>query len=81
MFVSDVSDFKFVGKVELYFLSAGEEVYYYKTTMSGFQSSPLKYVLKPSRNVGKSFVWWRKNKKTWLRIQKEFKTRPEMTIS
>ena len=26
MFVSDVSDFLFVGKVEQYFLSAGEEV-------------------------------------------------------
>ena len=26
MFVSDVSDFSFVGKVEPYFLSAGEEV-------------------------------------------------------
>ena len=26
MFVSDVSDFLFVGKVEPYFLSAGEEV-------------------------------------------------------
>ena len=26
MFVSDVSDFQFVGKVEPYFLSAGEEV-------------------------------------------------------
>ena len=26
MFVSDVSDFLFVGKIELYFLSAGEEV-------------------------------------------------------
>ena len=26
MFVSDVSNFKFVGKVEPYFLSAGEEV-------------------------------------------------------
>ena len=26
MFVSDVSDFSFVGKVESYFLSAGEEV-------------------------------------------------------
>ena len=26
MFVSDVSDFEFVGKVEPYFLSAGEEV-------------------------------------------------------
>ena len=40
MFVSDVSDFWFVGKVEPYFLSAGEVVYYYKTTMSGFQWSP-----------------------------------------
>ena len=32
MFVSEVSDFQFVGKVEPYFLSAGEEVlhrYYY----------------------------------------------------
>ena len=27
MFVSDVSDFSFFGKVEPYFLSAGEEVY------------------------------------------------------
>ena len=26
MFVSDVSDFQFIGKVEPYFLSAGEEV-------------------------------------------------------
>ena len=26
MFVSDVSDFLFVGKIEPYFLSAGEEV-------------------------------------------------------
>ena len=31
---------RFVGKVEPYFLSAGEVVYYYKTTMSGFQWSP-----------------------------------------
>ena len=28
MFVSDVSDFQFIGKVEPYFLSAGEEVYF-----------------------------------------------------
>ena len=28
MFVSDVFDFQFVGKVEPYFLSAGEEVVY-----------------------------------------------------
>ena len=38
MFVSDVSDFLFVGKVEPYFLSAGEELnnYYQSSSSSLF---------------------------------------------
>ena len=38
MFVSDVSDFSFVGKVEPYFLSAGEEVVYYCGKISNFHA-------------------------------------------
>ena len=41
----------------------------------------LEYVLKPSRNVSKKLCLMVQRQETWLSIQKESKTRPEMTSS